>query len=152
MNTSGFYIVKNEFFADMDEPYLKGNKDENRPHYYCFKDQMDGIYWLIPLSSRVDKYRKIINQKRQAGKPCDILHIVKLDNGRESVFLIQDMFPITEDYIDREYTVAGNQLFLTSEHVIKDVNRKARKVMSMLKRGIRFTPTQPDINTILKKL
>ena len=41
-------------------------------------------------------------------KPCDILHIVKLDDSRESVFLIQDMFPITEEYIEREYTIAGN--------------------------------------------
>ena len=44
---------------------------------------------MIPLSSRIDKYKRIVEKKEQAGKPCDILHIVKLDNSRESVFLIQ---------------------------------------------------------------
>ena len=60
---------------------------------------------MIPLSSRVDKYRRIMEKKINMGKPCDIIHIVKLDDGRESAFLIQDMFPITEKYIEREYTI-----------------------------------------------
>ena len=93
-----------------------------------------------------------MEKKEKAGKPCDILHIVKLDDSRESVFLIQDMFPITEEYIEREYTIAGNHLMLTSEHTAKEIEQKARKVMGMLKRGIKFTPTQPDVVAILEKL
>ena len=89
---------------------------------------------MIPLSSRIDKYKRIMENKEKSGKPCDILHIVKLDDSRESAFLIQDMFPITKEYIEREYTIAG------------------KKVMGMLKRGIKFTPTQPDVRAILQKL
>ncbi len=108
---------------------------------------------MIPLSSRIEKYRRIMQKKEQAGKPCDIIHIVKLDDSRESAFLIQDMFPITDEYIEREYTISGNQLLLTSNHVAKEIEQKAKKVMSMLKkRGIKFTPTQPDVITILEKL
>lgn len=91
MKKTGFYIIKDKFFEDMPDPYLKGNKAGNRPYYYCFEDNATGIYWMIPLSSRIDKFRKIIDKKEQSGKPCDILHIVKLDDSRESVFLIQDM-------------------------------------------------------------
>lgn len=152
MKKTGFYIIKDKFFEDMSDPYLKGNKGANRPHYYCFEDTSIGIYWMIPLSSRIDKYRRIIEKKEAAGKPCDILHVVKLDDNRESVFLIQDMFPITEAYLEREYTIAGNHLMLTSEHTAKEIARKAKKVMAMLKRGIKFTPTQPDIAMILRKL
>ena len=93
-----------------------------------------------------------MEKKEKAGKPCDILHIVKLDDSQDSAFLIQDMFPITEEYIEREYTIAGNHLMLTSEHTAREIERKARKVMGMLKRGIKFTPTQPDVMAILKKL
>lgn len=93
-----------------------------------------------------------MEKKEKAGKPCDILHVVKLDDSRESAFLIQDMFPITEAYIEREYTIAGNHLMLTSEHAAKEVERKAKKVMGMLKRGVKFTPTQPDVIAILEKL
>ena len=107
---------------------------------------------MVPLSSRIDKYRRIMEKKEKARKPCDILHIVKLDDSRESAFLIQDMFPITEEYIEREYTIAGNHLMLTSEHTAREIEQKARKVIGMLKRGIKFTPTQPDVMAILEKL
>ena len=109
MKKTGFYIIKDSFFEDMDEPYLKG-------------------------------------------KPCDIIHIVKLDDDRESAFLIQDMFLITDEYIEREYTIAGNHLMLTSEHTVKEIEQKARKVMGMLKRGVKFTPTQPDVMKIIENL
>ena len=95
-----------------------------------------------------DPYRK----RENAGKPCDILYIVKLADDRESVFLIQDMFPITEEYIEREYTIGRNHLMVTSERTVKAIDRKAKKVMGMLKRGVKFTPTQPDAMAILKKL
>lgn len=152
MKETGFYIIKDQFFEDMSDPYLKGNKAGKRPHYYCFEDTKTGIFWMIPLSSRIEKYKKIVDKKQSAGKSCDIIHIVKLDDSRESAFLIQDMFPIMEEYIEREYTIAGNQLMLTSEHIAGIIEQKARKVMAMLKRGVKFTPTQPNVMAILKKL
>ena len=66
MKKTGFYIIKDIFFTDMQEPYLKGNKEENRPHYYCFEDSATGIYWMIPLSTQIDKYRKIIENSTRA--------------------------------------------------------------------------------------
>ena len=60
MKKTGFYIIKDKFFEDMPDPYLKGNKAGNRPHYYCFEDTNTGIYWMIPLSSRIDKYKGIV--------------------------------------------------------------------------------------------
>jgi hypothetical protein len=149
---TGFYIIQDKFFEDMSDPYLKGNKAGNRPHYYCMEDTSTGIFWMIPLSSRIEKYKRIMEKKEKAGKPCDILHIVKMDDDRESAFLIQDIFPITEEYIEREYTIAGNHLILTSEHTAREIEQKARRVIGMLKRGVKFTPTQPGVMAILEKL
>lgn len=59
MKKTGFYIIKDKFFIDMQEPYLKGNKEENRPHYYCFEASSSDIYWMIPLSTQIDKYKKL---------------------------------------------------------------------------------------------
>lgn len=107
---------------------------------------------MIPLSSRIVKYKRIVEKKEKAGKPCDIIYIAKLDDSGENVFLIQDMFPILEEYIEREYTIAGSHLMLTSEHTAREIELKARKVMGMLKRGVKFIPTQPDVMAILEKL
>lgn len=43
---------------------------------------------MIPLVSQIDKYKQIAVKKEKAGKPCDIIHIVKLDDSRQSAFLI----------------------------------------------------------------
>ena len=107
---------------------------------------------MIPLSSQIDKYKRIVEMKEKAGKRCDIIHIVKLDDSRQSAFLIQDMFPISDEYIEREHTIAGNHLMLTSEHTTKEIEQKAKKVMGMLKRGVKFMPTQPNVIAILEKL
>ena len=152
MKQRGFYIIKDSFFEDMNEPYLKGNKKESRPHYYCLEDSRSGIYWMIPLSSNVKKYENIIKKKLQTRGTCDTLHIAELADNRKSVFLIQDIFPITEKYIEREYIIAGNHLMLTSVHIANEVEKKAKTVITMLRRGIKFMPTQPDINRILSKL
>lgn len=152
MVDNGFYIISDSFFTDFPDPYLKGNKDEHRPHYFAFKDNNSGLYWMIPMSSRVDKYRFIVNKRESQKKPCDILHICKLDNGKENVFLIQDIFPISEKYIARPYTICNNHLRLTSEAQARIVRAKATKVLGMIRRGIRFNPTQPNVLEIEKKL
>ena len=152
MKERGFYIIKDEFFNEMGDPYLKGNKEENRPHYYCLTENKTGLIWMIPLSGRVDKYRKIIEKRKKEKRPCDILHIVKLDDNKESVFLIQDMFPITEQYIEREYTISKNHLILTSDRIAKEIERKAKKIIGIINRGKKLLPTQINIEGIINKL
>ncbi len=152
MISRGFYIIKDVFFEEANDPYLKGNKEENRPHYYCFKDEKLNYFWMIPLSSKVKKYREIIANKLKNGKRCDGIYIAKLDDSKESVFLLQDMFPIKEEYIEREYTLNGNHLILTSDRVAKEIEKKARRVIKLLRNGIKLFPTQPNIFKIIEKL
>ena len=102
MIKTGFYIIKDNFFDIVNDPFLKGNKQGNRPHYYCFEDLKTGIYWIIPMSSKLEKYKKIMK--------------------------------------------------VTSEHVVKEIERKARKVLSLLRRDIRLTPLQPNVMKIYRQL
>lgn len=41
---------------------------------------------------------------------------------------------------------------LTSENTVREIQQKARKVLDMIKRGVKFTPTQSDVMKILNKL
>ena len=152
MKERGFYIIKDEFFKYINDPYLKGNKKENRPHYYCYKEDENDFYWMIPLSSRVDKYKRIINEKLAKHNRCDTLHIVKLDDGNESVFLIQDIFPVTENFIEREYTINKINLCLTSDNASREIEKKAKRVVMLIKRGIKILPTQVNVIRIIQKL
>ncbi len=152
MKSRGFYIISDQFFVDFPDPFLKGNKTQNRPHYYAFQETGTGLFWMVPMSSRIEKYRKIIDQRLSHGKSCDILHIAKLDNDKEAVFIISDIFPVTPEYILRKYRIGCNHLRVTSEHLAETLDKKCRKTLGMIRRGVKFSYTQPDVLAIEKKL
>ena len=132
--------------------YLKGNKTENRPHYYCLTDKMiSGLYWVIPLSSKIDKYRKIISVSEQKYGRCDYVYICEV-HGKEQAFLIQDMFPITAKFIKREYTVNGDHLILENSKDIKEIEAKAKRIMSIMKRNERYKQNHVDTDRIISLL
>lgn len=152
MIENGFYIIKDSFFERFTDPYLRTNKMENRPHFFALEDNKTGLIWMIPMSSRVSKYRFILDSRIRTNKPCDILHIAKLDNGKEGVFLIQDMFRVTEQYIRRPYTINGVPMRVTSEALVKRVRTKAMRVLTLRRNGVRFSPTMPDVLRIEAEL
>ena len=154
MVLNGFYILKDDYFERMNDPNLKNNKNGNRPFFYCVKESSEtlDVFWMIPLSSRIDKYERIIKAREESHRPCDGLYICKLPTGTRSAFLIQDIFPIVEKYIEREYTVGTNHLVRPYQKDVSVIAEKAKKAIRLIKNGIRFTPASPDVNRILNIL
>jgi hypothetical protein len=151
MDKGYFYIIKDEYFDDFPDKFLKGNKEENRPHYYCFKDNKTGLYWIIPLSSRIEKYEKYMKKDQEKYGRSDKFHIVSIA-GKTECFLIQDMFPIIPEYIEREYTVNKIPLKLTNKGIAKEISQKASKILALIRKGVKFSPTQPDVLKIEKEI
>jgi hypothetical protein len=61
------YFVKDEFFDLVQDPYLmKYYPETKRPHYYAIQDRKTGLFWMIPCSSKVDKYKGIIARQKKA--------------------------------------------------------------------------------------
>ena len=144
------YFVKDEFFDRVQDAFLKMNKEDSaRPHYFPFIDNKTGLYWLIPCSSRIDKYKNIIESKKAKGKPHNHIQIIKV-NGREEAFLYQDMFPVLPKYIADPYSNKYGIFEVKSESMIEQINGNAVKIIKLLRHGLKFTPTQPDILRIEK--
>lgn len=145
------YTIKDKYFEDYPDPYLKNNKGENRPCYFAFERDNEKILWMIPLSSKIDKFERLIQKKEEQGKPCDVVHICKI-GSRKQAFVIQDMFPITKDYIQDEFTLNGVPYKLADERDIKTVEKKASRIHALHERGIKVLPTQPDVKKIESRL
>lgn len=142
--TGSLYFVSDRFFAKAQDPYLKINyKETKRPHYFAFRDQRTRLYWLVPCSSKVDKFERLIEKKREQHKPTDAVRIVKIFD-RKTVLLFQDMFPILPTYIDGQYYKGGQPVRISDPKLIQELEKTACKVIRLLHRGVRFTPTQPD--------
>jgi hypothetical protein len=137
--------VSDEFFKKVNDPYLKINyEDTKRPHYYAFEETKKGLLWLVPCSLRVDKFRNIVNEREKKGKPTYGIKIIKIQ-GLERAILFQDMFPTAPRYIEAPYIRGGKEVGVTNAKVIADLERSAKRVISIIRSGIKLMPTQPDI-------
>lgn len=104
------------------------------------------------MSSRVEKYKAVIAHKKEMHKPCDLLYVCKLSNDKENAFLVQDMFPITEKYILRPYTFAGNPLKMINETDRQIIESKAIRILNLIERKVPFNKFQPDVLKIKETL
>lgn len=103
---------------------------------------------MIPISSQVKKYKKIIDNKiRRYGK-CNTIIIGKFA-GKDNVFLIQNSFPIIERYLDHVHTI-GNEPVTVHSKLNRELTVSLRKVLAMYKHGIRLIFT--DIESIQEKM
>ena len=63
MESGHFYYIDDQYFVDFPDRYLMRNKEtvngqaHDRPCFYAFLDNKTGLFWMIPFSSQVDKYR-----------------------------------------------------------------------------------------------
>lgn len=139
------YFIKDEFFEIVGEEYLKMNKDDTqRPHYYTFKDEDTNLLWVIPCSKQVDKYKQIIQNKINKGKRHNHIQIIKV-NGIEQAFLYQDMFPTLEKYIKNPYIKQSTYMEIKDPKKISSIENNAKEIIKLIRHGVKFTPTQPDV-------
>jgi hypothetical protein len=118
-----------------------------RPHYFAFWDTATSLFWLVPCSTKIDKFEDIIKKKQERHKPADAIKIVKIQD-QKTALLFQDMFPATAGYVTNPYTRGGQPFYVADPKLVKELEKTAQKVITLLRRGIKFTPTQPDANRI----
>ena len=67
-----------------------------RPTFYCLRDNKTSLLWMVPLSSRVEKFKAIRDKQMAKYRKCLTIVLGEFD-GKEAAFLLQNMFP------DRKY-------------------------------------------------
>lgn len=154
MISGHFYFIKDEFYDNLPDCGLMANKGytigENggRPCHYCFI--YDEFYWMIPVSSKISKYHRIYEEKVEKRGYCDTIRFGFI-NGKERAFLIQNCFPVTEEYIDEEYTIDKGKVVVTvHDSLSNELNKLVKKVIRLNKKGIRIVMT--DIDKIIDYL
>ncbi len=158
VNVGCFYFLRDEFFSVIDDPEIMKNKENGnkRPCYYCFKSKTyNNIIWFIPVSTKINKYQKIYNYKIQKqiqlGKNPSIDTIVFGNvSNTYSAFLIQNMFPVTKQYIDSQY-IKNNVPIRLSNKLQTEIIYKATKVLTLYNNGMKNI-IFPDVDKILEKL
>ena len=113
VQTGYLYHIKDEFFNRINNKGLMINHENghSRPSYLAIKDEE--ILWFIPLSTKIDKYKSIVEKKEKKYGSCKTKLIKKIA-GREQAILIQNAFPTLEKYIQSRHTVDGKIVKISS--------------------------------------
>lgn len=156
MDIGHFYYIDDQYFIDFPDPFLMTNKEaingkpHNRPCFYAFLDSGTGLYWMIPFSSQVAKFRGYYNSKIQKYKKCDTIDFGFV-LGHEKAFLIQNMCPITSKYILNEYCDATANVPVRIDGKFEQtLIEKARRVLALQRKGVKLI--FPDVLSIEAKL
>ena len=147
-----FYFIKDEFFTYIQDKELCNNKitGNKRPCYYCFKDsKYENIIWFLPISSKVEKYQKIYDIKKEKFKTVDNI-VFGYVEGEKRVFLIQNMFPTLKKYVIEKYIKQNRDVTVNSE-LKRELEKKANKILRLVEKGYKNL-VFPDIIKIKEKL
>lgn len=130
----GFYKIKDSYFVDFPSDRHMQNKAEKRPYYLAIKGK-DGIIWMLPISSKVDKYKaKIASDEKRFGE-CLTCHIITYMQEERAV-LIGNMIPVSEEYIKGEFTIREKHYVVQDKSSIKAIQKRCSRYLSFVRRGI----------------
>ena len=146
VQTGYLYHIKEEFFIKFKGNIMETRKDYSRPSYLAVRDKE--ILWFIPLSTRIQKYRKIIDLKKKKYGSCKGILIKKIA-GKEQVILIQNSFPTIEKYISSKHTIDGRAIKVPYS-IEKEITRDLEYFLSLKARGLNLFFT--DIDNIKKEM
>jgi hypothetical protein len=130
------YHIKDEFFHLISDPLLMTNRENGgyRPHFYCVSDENNSeLFWVIPISSKTEKYKELIEQKIERYGKCNTI-IMGSFSDKECAFLIQNMFPIIVKYVDHIHTIDYIPVTIHKELKTK-LELNSRDVLSIYKAG-----------------
>lgn len=148
VSTYGLCIVSDKYFEDFPSIRHMSNKHEGRPYYLAIRGE-NGIIWLVPLSSQVEKYRA--KMKADEEKYGDSLfHYIARVKGKDSAFLIGNTIPVTDEYIKKPFTICGVPFVVQDKKDTKKIQSKLSRYLTMVRRG-KMKPAV-DILAIERKL
>lgn len=155
MPRAQLYFLSNEYYQDFPDDKLMQNKDTidgvpySRPCFFAFSDaRIPEIYWIVPISSKYEKYKRIEQDKIKKYGRCNTIRFGTV-LGRNTAFLIQNMCPATEKYLT-PYIDKNKQPIQIDGRVAADIEKNARSVLALAKRGAKVI--FPDVFTIFKGL
>lgn len=142
IQTGYLYHIKDDFFDIVNDDGLMKNHErgKKRPTYFTIKDK--DILWFIPLSSKVEKYKKIIDIKMKKYGFCNTILIREI-MGAEHAILLQNAFPILEKYIDHVHSLNGVPVKVI-DTLKEEILKNFKDMMKLKDRGINLFFTDID--------
>lgn len=151
------YEISEDYFQKFKDSEMLLNKSgaegriNYRPYYYALElENPKDVYFLVPLTSKIEKYEKIEARLREQGKRNNLVYICKV-GGQKNAFVLNKMIPVPKQYVRKPFYKNGVPFKIVSKKDISEIESRAKNLLNIVKqRGhMRF---QPDLFSILEKI
>lgn len=142
METGKLYFIKGSFYERFkgcglleNKEIINGKPHSRRPCCYLFKfsNDSDDVYWMIPISSKVEKYTEQYNKSIEKYGMCDNISFCYI-LGEKRAILPQNLFPVTKKYIGEMYIDKNtNRPISLPRNLLSEVNKKHEKRFAITK-------------------
>jgi hypothetical protein len=152
-----FIFIKDKVKQDFINNKIMENKEfeGSRPFFFAIKDsKIDDIFWLIPISSKLQKYERIYNNKIENNGFCDTLHFADV-KGQRRAFLLQNMIPLTSNYFENVYKENNGVPVAIDNRDSKEIITKCQKIIALAENrniDLTFTNIKDMKNKLVQSL
>ena len=155
MNVGNFYFIEDKYIEDFPDDNIQRNHEKingifhDKPYFCALK--FDEICWMVPISSKLNKYHAIEAKTIKRYKKCDGIKFYDV-LGHKKAFLIQNMCPITDVYMKNIYIDSANGIPVRIDNPSeKELIIAAKKILNKYRHGIKcIFPDIIKIENILR--
>lgn len=142
VKTGYLYHIKDEFFDVVNDESLMSNHENGhtRPTYFTIKDK--DILWFIPISSKIEKYQKIVDKKISKYGFCNTILVENILQKKHAI-LLQNAFPILEKYIDHVH-ISNGVPARVGINLEKEIIKRFREMLELKQKGVNLFFTNID--------
>lgn len=131
---TGFYKLSLEYIGLIKRLGGKYRDSKERPVYCCIQDRNNpDLYWAVPTSDILHRTPEQLDRiKGYCALPDRDIRSCYYHLGhtnRPAIFKISNVLPISEKYIDGEYTSQGTHLILRDRTLIAEIERKLARIL-----------------------
>lgn len=135
MVANGIYFAKSDFYNIIRKVGGQWNDSKERPIVCLLKlNECDSIYWAIPMGNwyhrdknAKDRINNYLNRDESDIASC-FYHIGRTTT--KSIFFISDVIPISDKYIERQYTGYNNKAYIIKNpNLLSELERKLKRIL-----------------------
>ena len=148
MRAGEIYFLTDEYcdkylqYGVMNNKEVEDDTEHMRPCFYSLQDKNNSnIFWMVPISSKIKKYERVLKEKLKRYPMYDGLEFGYV-RGRKAAFLLQNMCPVLKKHVAELYVDSNNGLPVNVSKKVQDlIRKKAYKIISLTEKGYKVTIT-----------
>lgn len=130
------YHIKDEYFDLVQgcDIKCKSYAGHTYPAYCCFIDKACSTIWMIPMSTKIDKYKAVYDREIEKYGHCMSI-VFGIYDKKLVAFQIQNMMPITKKYVLHPHTRNGKPISV--EHPVRnEIRSRFDNLRELYQKGV----------------